>query len=75
MNPVEELDAFKLSHEMALKIYQLTRNFPEDERFALTTQMRRAAYSVPMNLAEGAGRLRKRSTGNSWGLPKDRRER
>jgi four helix bundle protein len=54
---VEELDVFKLSHEMALAIYELTKNFPEEEKFGLTSQMRRAAYSVPMNLVEGANRL------------------
>jgi four helix bundle protein len=52
MKSVEELDVFKLSHEMALAIYELTRNFPEEEKFGLTSQMRRAAYSVPMNLVE-----------------------
>jgi len=57
MKSVEELDVFKLSHEMALAIYELTRNFPEEEKFGLTSQMRRAAYSVPMNLVEGANRL------------------
>jgi four helix bundle protein len=57
MKSVEDLDVFKLSHEMALAIYVLTKNFPEEEKFGLTSQMRRAAYSVPMNLVEGANRL------------------
>lgn len=54
---VEELDVFKLSHEMTLQIYRLTKDFPTEKRFSLVPQMRRAAYSVPMNLVEGANRL------------------
>ena len=49
MKSIEELDVFKLSHEMTLKIYKLTKDFPREERFGLVSQMRRAAYSVPMN--------------------------
>ena len=64
MKSVEELDVFKLSHEMALTIYELTRTFPEEEKFGLTSQMRRAAYSVPMNLVEGANRLNQRNIGS-----------
>ena len=57
MRKVEDLDVFKLSHSLALEIFELTKNFPEEEKFGLISQMRRAAYSVPMNLMEGAHRL------------------
>ena len=57
MKSVEQLDVFKLSHEMTLKIYHLTKEFPQEERFGLVSQMRKAAYSVPMNLSEGSHRL------------------
>ncbi len=54
---VEDLEVFQLAHALVLRIYELTRSFPGDERFGLTAQIRRAAASVPANLAEGAGRL------------------
>lgn len=42
---------------MAIEIFEITKIFPDEERFGLISQMRRAAYSVPMNLMEGAHRL------------------
>ena len=57
MKSVEELDVFKLAHQLAMEIYRLTANFPKEETFSLVTQMRRAAASVGMNLMEGAMRL------------------
>jgi four helix bundle protein len=70
MKSVEGLDVFKLSHEMALAIYELTKNFPEEEKFGLTSQMRRAAYSVPMNLVEGANRLNSKEYRQFIGIAK-----
>ncbi|TMJ04991.1 MAG: four helix bundle protein [Bacillati bacterium ANGP1] len=52
----ESLEAWKLAHELALRIYRETETFPLRERFGLTQQLRRAATSVPANLAEGCGR-------------------
>jgi len=57
MKKVEDLDVFKLSHSLTLEIFELTNTFPEGEKFGLISQMRRAAYSIPMNLMEGAHRL------------------
>jgi len=54
---IEDLDVFKLSHSLVLKIYELTKNFPSSEKFGLITQMRRAAASIPTNLIEGAYRI------------------
>jgi four helix bundle protein len=42
---------------LAKRIYQITQNFPADERFGLTNQLRRASVSVPSNLAEGHARF------------------
>ena len=57
MNSVEDLDVFKLAHELALKIYSVTKSFLREETYSLVDQMRRAAISVGMNLMEGAMRL------------------
>ena len=49
----EDLVFWKLSHALTLRIYRLTKTFPKEELFGLTSQMRRAAVSVPANIAEG----------------------
>jgi four helix bundle protein len=51
-----ELDVWKKYMDMVEQVYALTRTFPADERFGLVSQMRRAAVSVPANIAEGYGR-------------------
>ena len=60
MKSVEELDVFKLAHELTLKVYGLSGKFPKEESFGLVAQMRRAASSVGMNLVEGSMRLNSR---------------
>ena len=57
---VEDLDVFKLSHPLCQRIYNLTKKFPPEERFGLIAQMRRSAYSIPMNLIEGSYRLNRK---------------
>jgi len=59
MVKVEDMDVFKLAHEMVIKIYAVTEKFPEKEKFGLISQMRRAASSTCMNLMEGAHRIGK----------------
>ena len=51
-----ELEVFKKSHELTLEIYKVTENFPKSELFGITSQLRRAAYSVPVNIVEGKSR-------------------
>ena len=52
-----ELVVWQKSMDLALAAYACTRRFPSDERFVLVVQIRRAATSVPANIAEGNGRL------------------
>ncbi len=50
------LIAWQKAKDLALDVYRCTRKFPKDETYGLTSQMRRAAVSVPSNIAEGKGR-------------------
>ena len=52
----KSLDVYKASRELLLECYNRTKNLPLDERFNLTQQIRRAALSVKLNIAEGASR-------------------
>lgn len=53
-----QLLVWQKSHKLALEVYRVTRLFPAIERFVLVPQMRRAAISIPSNIAEGFGRRR-----------------
>lgn len=54
-----KLDVFKQSQGLALECYKISKQFPNDERFAMVQQLRRAALSVHLNLAEGCSRKSK----------------
>ncbi len=53
----EKLDVWHRAIEFADSVYSVTRQFPNDERFGLTSQIRRAVVSVSSNIAEGSGRV------------------
>jgi four helix bundle protein len=56
MKDFRQLSVWQKSHELTLAIYELTRSFPREEMYGLTTQIRRACSSIPANIAEGCGK-------------------
>lgn len=56
MKTHKDLDVWKLSIDFVTEIYKVTSSFPKEDQFGLTNQIRRAAVSVPSNIAEGAAR-------------------
>jgi four helix bundle protein len=52
----KELKVWQKSYQMCLETYRITKGFPKEERYTLTSQIRRSAVSVPSNIAEGYGR-------------------
>ena len=55
----KELEIYKRSYKLALKLHKITINFPEEERYDLISQIRRCSKSIPTNIAEGYGRKSK----------------
>lgn len=62
--PHKKLDAWKLSMDLVIDVYRITDNFPREERYSLIDQIRRAAISIPSNIAEGAARQTKKEFAN-----------
>jgi len=60
MRPHHKLDAWNIAIDLVVDIYEATESFPKEERYGLTSQIRRAAVSIPANIAEGAGRYSNR---------------
>jgi four helix bundle protein len=58
MRPHQRLDLWTRSVDFVVEIYRLTEKFPKEEKFGLTSQLRRAAVSVAANVAEGLQKLR-----------------
>ena len=56
MRDVRKYEVFQLADQLVLEVYRISAKFPKTEVFGLTGQIRRAAASIPMNLAEGAAR-------------------
>ena len=56
MNNFRNLRVWQDAHKIAVDVYRLTKKFPKDELFGLTSQVRRAVLSIPTNIVEGCGR-------------------
>ena len=55
----KDLEVYKKGYKLTLDIYKTTRKYPAEERYEIVSQMRRCAYSIPLNIAEGWGRKSK----------------
>src|SRR3954469_25199924 len=60
MRDYTKIDAWRLADDLAVGVYARTRLFPKEEMYGLTSQLRRASYSVPANIVEGASRESKK---------------
>ena len=58
INSAKELDVYKKAYDLAMRIFEITRTFPSEERFALTSQIRRSSRSVCLNLREAWAKRR-----------------
>ncbi len=56
MQNYKELLIWQEAHQFALNVYKITKAFPKEELFGITSQLRRASVSIPCNIAEGCGR-------------------
>ncbi|MEP1095762.1 MAG: four helix bundle protein [Cyclobacteriaceae bacterium] len=56
MHDFKKLDVWEKSMKLAEEVYSITNQFPDGEKYGLTSQMRRCSVSIPSNIAEGAGR-------------------
>jgi len=68
MNNYKELKIWQKSVELAVKVYQITKDFPKEELYGITSQIRRSAISIASNIAEGAGRNSKKDFNNFLGI-------
>jgi four helix bundle protein len=62
MRDFHKLKVWERAHELTLKVYLATQDFPREELYGLTSQMRRSSASIPTNIAEGCGRESKAET-------------
>jgi len=67
MNDFKKLKVWERSIDLTVNIYKITENFPDEEKFGLTNQLRRASVSISSNIAEGAGRNSSKEFNNFLG--------
>ena len=64
MQNFKDLKVWEKAHSFTLSIYEVTKSFPKEEMYSLTNQLRRAASSIPANIAEGCGKNSKADLAN-----------
>ena len=70
----QDLDVWKKAHKLVLRIYGITRSFPNDEKFGLISQMRRAAVSIAANIVEGFKKRTLKDKSNYYNIAQGSRE-
>ncbi|MGK7389475.1 MAG: four helix bundle protein [Candidatus Cyclobacteriaceae bacterium M2_1C_046] len=68
MNNYKELKVWQKAVDLAVKVYETTKDFPQEELYGLKSQIRRSAVSVPSNIAEGSGRNTSKDFNNFLGI-------
>ena len=68
MRDFRKYSVWEQSHKLTLNIYALSKNLPSDEKFGLTSQIRRACASIPTNIAEGCGKLSEKDFARFLGI-------
>ena len=68
MNNYKDLKIWQKAVDLSVKVYELTKGFPKDEMYGLTSQMRRCSVSIASNIAEGSGRNSKKDFNNFLGI-------
>ena len=63
-----DLTVWQKAHALVLNVYEVTRSFPSEERYGLTSQMRRAAVSIAANLAEGSKKRTRNDQANFYNI-------
>lgn len=64
----QDLEVWQRAHQLVLRIYEVTKSFPDNEKFGLISQMRRAAVSVPANIAEGFKKRSEKDKANFYNI-------
>lgn len=64
MQNYKDLKVWDKAHQLTLKVYQITKDFPKEELYSLTNQLRRCMSSIPANIAEGCGKNSQKDLGN-----------